>query len=77
MTNNLQAWLYDYNTNRSYSSGFVKWEFLGEAFAKDFIKDGWPELEFEEDFEKALAMIVAWLVECRCYPSLPHKIERK
>jgi len=79
MTNNLQAWLYDFNNNRKQKyndKGFLEGERLGQAFCNDFIKSEWAELYYSEDYEKSLELIVDWLVNCCHYPFLPHKIIR-
>lgn len=77
MTNNLQAWLYDFNNNRKQKyndKGFLEGERLGQAFVNDFIRDQWKELFYEENYEKALDLIVDYLVHCSHYPQLPNKL---
>lgn len=67
-TNNLQAWLYDFNNNHKFS---VR---LGQHFCNEFIRESWPELYYEEDYNKSMDLIVDFLVHCHVYPSLPNKI---
>lgn len=79
MISNLQAWLYDFNTNRKNKcneNGSIEGERLGQAFVDDFIKVEWDELYYCEDYEKSLALIVDCLLECRLYPKMPNKIIR-
>lgn len=77
-TMTLQCWLHHYHQNRKqlYNyDGFLEGERLGQAFCNDFIKASWPELYYQEDYEKAMAMIVEWLVATHNYPLLPHKVD--
>lgn len=69
-------WLNDYYKNRQqrYNDlGNLEGERVGEAFVNDFVSTQWQELYYEENHQKALAMIVDFLVSCHYYPDMPQK----
>lgn len=64
----LSCWLNQFE-QREY-----KGERLGQRFCNEYIKYPWPELFYEKDYEKAVALITEYLVKLHYYPMVPNKI---
>lgn len=51
-----------------------KGERLGQRFCNMYIRCSWPELYYEEDEAKALALITQYLIDLHHYPMMPYKV---
>lgn len=47
-------------------------ERLGQRFCNMYIRCSWPDLYYEEDEAKALALITQYLIQLHYYPNVPH-----
>ena len=47
---------------------------LGQFFVSRYIKQAWPELFYERDYDKALGMIKHWLITHCYFHELPKKV---